>query len=137
AALRAAVVEANVTARETGMNRRSGLALGLFLLYTTAARADDLPPVVLPGESAPTAKRLTEARTLFAMRKWGESLSLLQTVIDTSANQLVPLAARRSLRARHLAHVQLARMPPPFREAYRRRAEPQARRWLTEGIAAR
>src|SRR6266516_4066834 len=98
------------------MNRRFGLALGLFLLCSAAARADDLPAVVLPGESAPTGKRLAEARNLFAMRKWGESITLLQTVIDTSGNQLVAVDARRSVRARHMAQVQLARMPPPFRE---------------------
>src|SRR5260221_7355026 len=96
---------------------------GLFLLCAPEARGDDEPPIVLSGESSATGKRLAEARKLFAEREWSDGIAILQSVIDTGGNQLVAVDARRALRARRLAQVSLARLPPKARELYRLRAE--------------
>jgi cellulose synthase operon protein C len=109
-----------------------GFALALAL---TPARAADPPPVPLPGESRGTASRLAEARKLLAAKKWDDAVAVLQSVLDSAGNDLVPLSPRRSLCARRLCHVLLAGLPPDALRRYRNRVEPRARKALQRGLA--
>jgi outer membrane protein assembly factor BamB/tetratricopeptide (TPR) repeat protein len=91
--------------------------------------------VVLPGESRATALRLEEARKLLADRKWPEALEELQSILDSSGNDLVALDAGRSVRARWVIHAEVAALPEEARRLYRGRVDRQAARWLEQATA--
>jgi outer membrane protein assembly factor BamB/tetratricopeptide (TPR) repeat protein len=100
-----------------------------------ATRAADLTPIGLVGESRAHAARLAEADKLLAARQWTEAVALLQTILDSAGNDLVPVTPTRSVRVRVLCHLRLARLPVEVRDRYRERIEPAARKWLDKGLA--
>src|SRR5947209_2225528 len=112
--------------------------LGALLLLQAAnappAGAADLSPAVFPGEARAAAARLAEARKHVAEKKWPEAITELQAVLDSMGDDLVPLTPRHSIQARWLCHLQLADLPPEGLRLYRGRADPQARRWLEQGV---
>src|SRR5688572_24813996 len=85
----------------------------LCLALPPAARADDLPAVVIPGESKPLAARLAEARKRAAMKDWPDAVTALQGLIDGGGNDLLPGPDGRSVQARRLAHAAVAALPAP------------------------
>jgi outer membrane protein assembly factor BamB len=114
--------------------RRSCLAtLVALTALTVPAAAEDLPPVVLPGESRATSLRLAEARKSIAQPKWADALEDLQAVLD-AGNDLAALDNRRSLQARWAAHAALASLPADTLAIYRRRVDGQAARWLAQAL---
>jgi outer membrane protein assembly factor BamB len=114
------------------MRRRIGLVL-LMLGVLSPLRADEAGNVVVCGESRPAATRLDEAAKRIKEGKLGEGVALLQSVIETNANDLVVLPAGRSVNARHLAQAALARLDARGLELYRRKLEPQAEKALEAG----
>src|SRR4051794_26429010 len=86
--------------------RTARLLPTVLLLFPSAVRAgEDRAGAALPGESRATAARLAEADRLLAGQKWGEAFDELQAVLDTSGDDLVPVDATQSVRARRLVHV--------------------------------
>jgi outer membrane protein assembly factor BamB len=113
------------------------LAAAVLLAAAGAAAAHELPPVLLSGQSGTTAKRLAEARRLIADKEFAEALPVLEAVLDSAGSDLVALDEGRSVEARRLCHVLLARLPAEALKQYRNRAEPQAGKWLAQGIEER
>ena len=62
--------------------------------------AEELAHVVVLGESRPVASRLEEARKRVAEKKWPEAVALLQSVIESSPNDLVSVGKDRAVAAR-------------------------------------
>jgi outer membrane protein assembly factor BamB len=110
--------------------------LVLISLSASPLRADERDAAI-PGESRPTATRIEEASKRLAEKKPAEAVALLQAVLDSSANDLVALKGGRSLRARWLAQATLAHLDGPSLSLYRRKADPQARKWLAEATKSR
>jgi outer membrane protein assembly factor BamB len=107
----------------------------LCLVLPSAARADALPAVALPGESRPAGARLAEAIKRLQARKPAEAITLLQGLIDSGGNDLVERPGGRVVQARRLAHAALAGLPADALRLYRNRADPGARKWLEAGLA--
>jgi outer membrane protein assembly factor BamB/tetratricopeptide (TPR) repeat protein len=111
--------------------------LAPLFLSAPLARADDRSTVAVPGETKATASRLAEADRLFVAKKWSEGLDELQAVLDTAGDDLVPVDATQSVRARRLVHERIARLPPEGLQQYRKRADVRARRLLDQGATTR
>ncbi len=114
--------------------------LGLLVLAAIAGpgpAADDLPPVVLPGESRATALRLAEARKRIDEKKWAEAIDELQGLLEAGGRDLVPVDASRSVQARQLCHAAIAALPPEALKLYRSRVDGRAARWLEQGAGTR
>src|SRR5262245_8583879 len=109
---------------------RSSLLLAALL--APALLADEPGNVVIAGESRPTAVRLDEARKRLADDKPAEAVALLQGIIDSASDDLVPVGEGRLVAARWLAQATLARLDKDELARYRKRVDAQARRWLDE-----
>src|SRR5262249_51137336 len=105
----------------------------LFVLLPLAAAGDEPTDVIVPGESRVAASRLAEARKLIVQKKWREATTLLSSVSDTGT-ELASLPNGRFVQARLEAQRRLSRLPPRVLDDYCRRAEPQAKRWLQQGL---
>src|SRR5689334_8571174 len=90
-------------------------------LFPLPLGAAELPSVVLSGESRGTATRLAEARKLLTEKKPAEAIRLLQSVLDSSGNDLVPVTPERSVQARRVCHLLLAGLPKEQLQLYRKR----------------
>lgn len=119
------------------MRRR--LLSGIILLAALSnARGDDRSGLaVLPGEVAATARRLVAADKLIAQKQWNDALDEYQRILSEAGDDLVPLTPRHLVQARWLCHQRLAALPPEQFAAYRKRIEPQARKWFEQGSSAR
>jgi outer membrane protein assembly factor BamB len=116
-----------------------GRLLNLFpiLLLAAPARGADEHPDVLSGENRAAAIRLAEARKRLDDRQWSEAIEQLQSILNSSGNDLVPLTPAHSLRAGRLCHLQLAALPAEALRLYRQRYEDQARKKLDRAQAER
>jgi len=98
---------------------------------------------VLPGESRKAVARLEEARQHLAEQKWSEAVEVLQTLVDGGDDELVPAGhppgrdIPHLIQARRLAQLHLAGLPAPALALYRQKLEPQAGKWLEQGLAER
>jgi cytochrome c-type biogenesis protein CcmH/NrfG len=122
------------------MRKRSDprLVLAAWLVFVAAAPGvEDRPTVVAPGESQATANRIAEVDRRVAAKNWGGALDEAQAILDTSGDDLVPLDATHSVRARRVIHTRIAAVPADVLGRYRDRVEGQARHWLDQGAAAR
>jgi outer membrane protein assembly factor BamB len=116
---------------------RCFLGAVLMFLALPAARGEDRAGLaVLPGEVAATARRLIAADKLAAQKQWNEALDEYQRIISEAGDDLVPWTPRHLVQARWLCHQRLAALPPEQLAAYRKRIEPQARKWYEQGSAA-
>jgi len=109
----------------------------LLLLLTATAGAEDHPASVLSGESRAAAHLLDEARKAIAEQNWTEAITQLQAAIEGHADDLVPVGPRQILPARRQAHALIAHLPSQALEMYRTRTDPQARRWVEQGLEER
>jgi outer membrane protein assembly factor BamB len=117
---------------------RCFLGVVLLLAAFPCARGDDRAGLaVLPGEVAATARRLIAADKLAAQKQWNDTLDEYQRIISDAGDDLVPLTPRHLVQARWLCHQRLAALSPELLAAYRKRIEPQARKWFEQGSAAR
>src|ERR1700734_2471101 len=119
----------------------SRICLALWLLLTVFSgprlRADDLSGgAVLSGESRNARNQLDDARRYLAEQKWPEALDQLQALIDKGADDLVALDPHQTMQARRLAQLLLCNpsLPAEALTLYRNRVEPQARRFLEQGL---
>jgi outer membrane protein assembly factor BamB len=120
------------------MIRRSLSAVLLLLAALAIARGEDRASLaVLPGEVAATARRLVAADKLAAQKQWNDAIDEYQRILSESGDDLVPLTPRHLVQARWLCHQRLAALPPEQLTTYRKRIEPQARKWFEQGSAAR
>ena len=110
-------------------------ALGVLLLWIAAGRADlpmeELPAAKLPGESAPTARRLAEARKRVEQEQWADAIEEYQRILEEAGDDLVPLnlqKPRHCVQARRLVHAALAALPPTARRLYQKRVDEQAQK---------
>jgi outer membrane protein assembly factor BamB len=101
-----------------------------------APESEVLSRILLSGEALQTARRLAAADKLAAEEKWPEAIEEYQRILRTSGNDLVPLDANHSIRARYLCNLRLTALPPVALRLYRTRVDDAARRWLEQGRVA-
>jgi outer membrane protein assembly factor BamB len=110
--------------------------LFILLLVPDTHSADDQPSAAVFGESRSTASRLAEADRRLSGKRLAEGLDELKAVLDNAGDDLAPVDASHSVRARWLVHARIAALPAAELQRYRDRVEIQARRWLEQGTAA-
>jgi outer membrane protein assembly factor BamB len=121
-------------------------AVGVLLVWFAGRDAalseplDEQPAAKLPGESAPTARRLAEAHKRVEKEQWADAVEEYQRILDEAGDDLVPLdlqKPRHCVQARWLVHAALAKLPSAGRVLYQKRVDEQAKKWLDEGSARR
>jgi hypothetical protein len=109
----------------------------LLLLLAPAVAAADFAPAVVPGESRPTATRLQEARKELAAGKWSTGIALLGSIVESAGGDLVPSEGGRSIQARLLCQIEVAKLPAEGLAVYRKRADAAATRALAGALEGR
>jgi outer membrane protein assembly factor BamB len=116
---------------------RCPLPAVLLLLLAAGSLPAGEPPtrVPLPGESAGTGRRFDAADRLAADKKYADAAEEYARIIDEAGDDLVAVDAHLAIPARRLCHTRLAALPPEALRPYRTRVDPQAKKWLEQGIA--
>ncbi|HYT95107.1 MAG TPA: PQQ-binding-like beta-propeller repeat protein [Gemmataceae bacterium] len=136
------------------MRTGSRFAFAILLLFlatlplrrgTAQPLEEHLRKVILPGEAREWLGRLEAADRLAAQQMWTPALDEYVRLLQEGGDDLVPEttprdragSTRRSVQLRHLCHQRIAALPPAALTRYRARVDPQAKRWLQQGTAAR
>jgi outer membrane protein assembly factor BamB len=77
-------------------------------------------------------KRIGTAQDHFAAQEWGEAVPILQQLIETSGDTLLPIETGRYWNAADFCHLLISRLPAEGLEVYRARIDPQATEWLEQ-----
>jgi outer membrane protein assembly factor BamB len=77
-------------------------------------------------------KRLGTAQDHLAEQEWGEAIPILQQVIETSGDTLLPVETGRYWNAADYCHLLISRLPAEGLDVYRDRIDPQAAEWLEQ-----
>jgi len=109
----------------------------LLLILAVPVRGEDKQAVVFSGESRAASLRLAEARKRLDDHKWSEAIEELQTILNSTGNDLVSIAPSHSVRAGRLCQIQLASLPAEALRLYRQRYESQAQKKLQQAQADR
>jgi outer membrane protein assembly factor BamB len=110
----------------------------VLLLLLAAGRLPTAEPasrVPLPGESAATGRRLDAADQLAADKQYAAAADEYVHLIDEAGDDLVAIGDHLCLPVRHLCQLRLAALPPEFLRPYRTRIDPQAKKWVAQGVA--
>ena len=110
--------------------RLASAVLLLLAVWPVVLSGAEPSPAVIPGESRPTATRLREAQRNLVAKKWAEGVALLTSIIEGGDRELVPLKDGRSVQARLLCHLELARLPAEALALYRKNIDASARKAL-------
>ncbi|MGQ0633431.1 MAG: outer membrane protein assembly factor BamB family protein [Planctomycetaceae bacterium] len=86
---------------------------------------------------AAAAKKLAAARDLLAARQWDDGIDLVRQAALQHAGKLVATAPGRYVDVQTYCDSALAQLPPEGLANYRRRTDPQARRWFEAARAVR
>ncbi|MHB1424993.1 MAG: hypothetical protein ACYC3I_17610, partial [Gemmataceae bacterium] len=111
--------------------------LSALLLFTTTAHGEDKHPDIVSGENRAAAIRVAEARKHLDEHKWSQAIEVLQSILNSSGNDLVALTPSHSIRAGRLCQIQLASLPAEALRLYRQRYENQARKKLEQAQGER
>ncbi|HKI30638.1 MAG TPA: PQQ-binding-like beta-propeller repeat protein [Gemmataceae bacterium] len=112
--------------------------LSAVLLLLAAGRLPAAEPTsraALPGESAATGRRLDAADRLAADKQYAAAAEEYAHIIEEAGEDLVAVGDHLSITARRLCHLRLAALPPEALRPYRTRVDPQAKKWLAQGVA--
>ena len=119
--------------------RRPVLLAACLLGATAALRADDR--AVLSGESRAVTGKIDDIRQRLDAKKWDAVLAMIQSLTETSGDDLALVGPDRAVQARVVCQRLLIGLPtdvrPEVLRLYRGRAETQARKWLEQGLAGR
>lgn len=80
---------------------------------------------------------LEQTRGLVANEQWDEAVETLRRVMETPGNHVVAITPARYISLRDYCHMELAALPPPGLELYRRRVDALAERLYRQGVQAR
>lgn len=116
--------------------RQVSCLLLLFVAGPVGAEEPASGPT-LSGETRTAAHLLDDARKALKEQNWTAAINELQSVIDSNPDDLIAVGPRLILPARRVAHGLVARLPAQALEAYRNRTDPQARRWVEQGLEER
>jgi outer membrane protein assembly factor BamB len=94
-------------------------------------------PVEFPGVREGTRRRLAAVDRSVADEQWGAAVEELLRILDEAGDDLVPLDAQHSLRARWLCHARLAALPAAGLRLYRERVDGQAHKWWEQASSER
>src|SRR5262249_33184286 len=111
---------------------RSLFAMGLSCLLVGLVLAQDSGDVIVPGVSKTASSRLADTRNRLSDKRIFEAAGMLQSLIESSGNELVQVPEGRSVAARWLCHVQIRRLGKAGLGFYRSRVEGQARKLLDQ-----
>ena len=114
-----------------------GFAVAAVAALSTAATQDGVRRVFRESVSVTTdaqvVKRIGTARDHLAEKEWGEAVPILQRIIETRGDALLPLETGRYGNAADFCHLLISRLPPEGLAAYRERVDLQAAEWLDPG----
>jgi outer membrane protein assembly factor BamB len=77
-------------------------------------------------------KRLGTAQDHLAAQEWGEAVPILQQLIETSGDTLLPVETGRYWNAADHCHLLISRLPAEGLAVYRTRVDPQAAEWFEQ-----
>lgn len=77
-------------------------------------------------------KRLGTAQDHLSEKEWDQAVPILQQVIETSGEALLPLETGRYGNAADFCHLLISRLSPEGLAAYRARVDPQAAEWFEQ-----
>jgi outer membrane protein assembly factor BamB len=81
--------------------------------------------------------QLERAKALVENRRWDEAVETLRAASEMSGDRVVAVAPGYYVRLRDYCHRRLAALPAEALSVYREQVDPQAKRWLEQGIAER
>lgn len=114
----------------------------VFVLLSAAGVAQERPSRRVFRESvsvttdSQVVKRLGTAQDHLAGQQWDEAVPILQQIIETRGNTMLPLETGRYGNAADFCHLLISRLSPDGLAAYRRRVDPQAAEWLDQAEAS-
>ena len=123
------------------MVRKSSLTVLAFAVaalaaLSTAAAQDGVRRAFRESVSVTTdaqvVKRIGTARDHLAEKEWDEAVPILQRIIETRGDALLPLETGRYGNAADFCHLLISRLPPEGLAAYRERVDLQAAEWLEQ-----
>ena len=123
------------------MVRKSSLTILVFAgaalaAPSTGAAQDGARRVFRESVSVTTdaqvVKRIGTAQDHLAEKEWDEAVPILQQIIETSGEALLPLETGRYGNAADFCHLLISRLPPEGLAAYRVRVDLQAAEWLEQ-----
>jgi hypothetical protein len=80
---------------------------------------------------------LERVKAYVADEQWDEAVEALRQVMENHGSKVINLTGRRWINLADYCHLQIAALPAPALELYRRRVDPVAKKWYDEGIASR
>ena len=80
---------------------------------------------------------LERANACLAEHQWDEAVETLRQVMENAEGKLLAVTPWRYVNLSDACQLQLAALPPEALKLYRRRIDPVAEKWYTEGLARR
>jgi outer membrane protein assembly factor BamB len=110
------------------------------LLYTLPVAAQDRPiafrEAVSVDVETQVVKTLETAREHIIEGQWEPAVSILQELIDSSGDTLIPVEVGRYSNTGDYCHLLISQFPDAGLQAYRNRVDTQAREWFEAGQSA-
>ena len=119
--------------RAAGAGRGSGAAL--FFGFSSRFELSD--QVHVDEADAATKAHLERVKALVSNQQWDEAVETLRQVMEDPSGKVIGVTERRFMRVRDYCHLQIASLPVDALKLYRGRVDPQADKWLEEGLATR
>ncbi|HWB08064.1 MAG TPA: PQQ-binding-like beta-propeller repeat protein [Pirellulales bacterium] len=101
------------------------------------ARNDLSGAIQVDEADSATRTHLERVKASIADQQWDEAVDILRQVTESHAGKVLAVSPRRFVSVRDYCHLQLASLPAEALDLYRRRVDPQARRWYEEGVRQR
>jgi outer membrane protein assembly factor BamB len=121
-------------------------ALGLLLpsdaraqqfFFGFSSRFELSDQVHVDEADAATKAHLERVKALVSNQQWDEAVETLRQVMEDPSGKVIAVTERRFMRVRDYCHLQIASLPAEALKLYRGRVDPQADKWLAEGLATR
>lgn len=97
----------------------------------------ELSPAKVQEADVQVKAHLEQTRGLVANEQWDEAVETLRRVMETPGNHVVALTPARYVSLRDYCHMELAALPAPGLELYRRRVDALAERLYRQGVQSR
>ncbi len=105
---------------------------GFFWGFSNRFELSDL--VHVDEVDASTKAHLERVKALVANQQWDEAVETLRQLMEDPSGKVIAVTERRYMRLRDYCHLQIAALPEEALRLYRGRVDPQAGKWLDEGV---
>jgi outer membrane protein assembly factor BamB len=101
------------------------------------SRGDLSGAIQVDEADSATRTHLERVKASIADEQWDEAVDILRQVTESHAGKVLAVSPSRFVSVRDYCHLQIASLPAEALDLYRRRVDPQARRWYEEGVRRR